>query len=402
MLKIAYVCEPQIGGTYTSFRQVREQLLPQGIDYRCVPPMDRQVFAASRFANDEGVDFIDYPESGPAGMARRLAGHLREQRYSAVVILPGCYPFVSSLPPYLPREIRCLARMPHNARGVYWPTAVMADHFNRIVAVGPRLKRDLVSRYGVPEAKVEVVANGVDAAHLEAGDDASARRAVYVGRIEDVQKNVFLLPRILARALKRRPDVRLTVAGSGPDSDRLRARFVSAGLENHVDLLGRVDPAEIPALLRRHGVFLLPSRFEGCSNSTLEAMACGCVPLVSRLPGISDEMVVQGQSGFLFAPGDWRGMGDEWGRLAQSETDWTRVRAAARDRVVARFSLERMGEAYACLFRSVVEEPDGRPPPKALGEFALDPRLKPTWRRWIPEGAKKSLRTWAARMGISP
>mgnify|MGYP001765159409 CR=1 FL=1 len=402
MLKIAYVCEPQIGGTYTSFRQVREQLLPRGIDYRCVPPLDRQVFAASRFANDEGVDFIDYPESDPAGMARRLAGHLREQRYAAVVVLPGCYPFVSSLPPYLPREIRCLARMPHNARGVYWPTAVMADHFNRIVAVGPRLKRDLVSRYGVPEAKVEIVANGVDAAHLEAGPDASARRAVYVGRIEDIQKNVFLLPRILARALKRCPDVRLTVAGSGPDSERLRARFVAAGLEGRVDLLGRVDPAEIPPLLRRHGVFLLPSRFEGCSNSTLEAMACGCVPLVSRLPGISDEMVVQGQSGFLFAPGDWRGMGDEWGRLAQSEADWTRVRAAARDRVVARFSLERMGEAYAHLFRSVVGEPDGRPAPKALAEYALDPRLKPTWRRWIPEGAKKSLRTWAARLGISP
>ena len=61
-----------------------------------------------------------------------------------------------------------------------------------------------------------------------------------------------------------------------------------------------------------------------------------------------------------------------------------------------------MGEAYARLFRSVVEEPDGRPPPKALGEFALDPRLKPTWRRWIPEGAKKAMRTWAARLGISP
>lgn len=48
-LKIAYICEPQIGGTYTSFRQVREQLLPMDIDYRCIPPFDKQAFAATRF-----------------------------------------------------------------------------------------------------------------------------------------------------------------------------------------------------------------------------------------------------------------------------------------------------------------------------------------------------------------
>ena len=76
-MKVAYICEPQIGGTYTSFRQVREQLLPKGIDYRCVPPVDGKAFAHTRFAHDEGVDFIEYPHDEPAAMARRLVDHLQ-------------------------------------------------------------------------------------------------------------------------------------------------------------------------------------------------------------------------------------------------------------------------------------------------------------------------------------
>ena len=402
MKKIAYICEPQVGGTYTSFRQVRERLLPKGIDYRCVPPFDKQEFLSTRFAKDEGVDFIDFPDKDPAAMARRLVRHLQEAQFSGMVVLPGCYPFVSGLPPYLPREIRCLARMPHNARGVYVPTALMADHYNRVIAVSPRLKSDLVSKYGVASAKVEVIGNGVDTDRLFPGAGASGHRAVFVGRIEDVQKNVFLLPKILARALALDPEARLTVVGSGPDSDRLRARFSTLGLEDRVELPGRVDAAEIPGILRRHGVFILPSRFEGCSNSTLEAMACGCVPILSRLPGISDQLVVHGRSGFLFPPDDWKGMGDAWGRLARSEDLWRPMQAAARERMVSCFSLDRMAEGYARLFESVLAEPDSRPAPKSLDEFSIHPGLGPTWRRWIPEAAKKRLRSWAARAGISP
>ncbi len=335
-------------------------------------------------------------------MARYLVRHLQAECYSAAVILPGCYPFVSSLPPYLPREIRCIARMPHNARGVYGPTALMADHYNRVIAVSPRLKEDLVSQYGVPDAQVEVVGNGVDTDRLFPGADASVHRAVFVGRIEDVQKNVFLLPKILQRALTHDPRAYLTVVGNGPDSDRLRERFRTMGLEGHFEMTGRVDSASIPAILQQHGVFILPSRFEGCSNSTLEAMACGCVPILSRLSGISDHMVVHGQSGFLFAPDDWRGMGDEWGKLVLSEDTWREVRRATRDRVASQFSLERMAEEYARLFQAVMVEPDLRPAPLSLDTYRIHPQLGPTWRRWIPDALKKRLRTWAARIGISP
>ena len=401
-MKVAYICEPQIGGTYTSFRQVREQLLPKGIDYRCVPPVDGKAFANTRFAHDEGVDFIEYPHDEPAAMARRLVDHLQAEQFSSVVILPGCYPWVSSLPPFLPREIRCLARMPHNGRGVYQPTALMAAHYDRIIAVAPRLRDDLVATYGVPPGQVEIIANGVDTERFYPGPEANVKQAIFVGRLEDLQKDVFLLPKILACARKIHPEAHLTVAGAGPDADRLRERFQKAGQEGHFTLLGQVPPAELPAVLRHCGTFILPSRFEGCSNATLEAMASGCVPLLSRLPGISDHLVAEGQSGFLLAPGDWRGMAEAWGRLMDSEETWRQMRQAARDKMTAAFSQEHMGANYARTFADVVAAPNRRPPPRPLAEFKIHPGLGPTWRRWIPERVKKQLRTWAARFGFSP
>lgn len=402
MMKVAYICEPQIGGTYTSFRQVRDRLLRRGIDYRCVPPLDRQEFAGSRYEHDAGVDFLDYPDREPAGMAQHLVRHLVENSFAAVVVLPGCYPWVSSLPPYLPREIRCLARMPLNARGVYWPTAALADHFNRIIAVAPRLKHDLTSRYGVAGDQVVVIANGVDTDQFTPGAAASPRRAIYVGRIEDYQKNVFLLPKILGRALTHDPEVHLTVVGSGPDSDRLQKRFIAAGLKGHFEMMGRVNQADLPEILRPNGVFILPTRFEGSSNSTLEAMASGCVPLLSRLPGITDEMAMDQETGFLFAPADWKGAGDAWGGLMRTEVKWQKMHRAARERAVTHFSLDRMAAAYADLFRQVLAAPDPRPAARPLGDFIVDTRLGPTWRRWIPEGLKKRLRTWAAHFSVSP
>jgi len=95
-------------------------------------------------------------------------------------------------------------------------------------------------------------------------------------------------------------------------------------------------------------------------------------------------------------------MGSAWGRLVRAEQDWVRMRREARDRVVTHFSLERMGAAYARLFRAVVEEPDLRPPARPLADYALNARLSSTWRRWIPDRLKKHFRTWAARAGFSP
>ena len=131
-------------------------------------------------------------------------------------------------------------------------------------------------------------------------------------------------------------------------------------------------------------------------------MACGCVPLLSRLEGISDFLVDHGKSGFLFVPGDGKAMGDTWGHLIQEQSLWLRIGAEARQKVESCFSLNRMADQYAQLFHAVQDEPRASPEPRSLDTFSIHPRLGPTWRRWIPDSVKKCMRTMAARVGVSP
>jgi L-malate glycosyltransferase len=96
---------------------------------------------------------------------------------------------------------------------------------------------------------------------------------------------------VLIKALARVKDVaglpRVTCAiyGEGDDEDRLKALARSLGLEGAVSFGGRAPHADIPEILASHDVAVYPSRSESFGVSALEAMACGCVVILSDAPG---------------------------------------------------------------------------------------------------------------------
>jgi glycosyltransferase involved in cell wall biosynthesis len=97
------------------------------------------------------------------------------------------------------------------------------------------------------------------------------------------------------------PDLHLILIGDGPDRSRLE-RFVHlAEGEGHVHFLGRQPDAA--ALLGHAEVVWVPSRKHGGVNVALEAMAAGRPVVASRLPALA-EVLSDGQTGFLIAPGD--------------------------------------------------------------------------------------------------
>lgn len=402
-MKVAYICEPQVGGTYTSFLSIREGLLKHGIDYRCVPPFPASHYTSSHFIHDPAVDFVDMEQSDYAEMAKALVGHLERNHYQVVVILPGCYPYVTSMIAYLPKSIRCVARLPHNARGVYWPTKAVSAYLNGIVAVSPRLKNDLVKGYRQDQQKIRVIPNGVDTDMFSESSVASAGHAVYVGRLDQYQKNIFLLPEVLFFARQQCADLQLTVVGSGPDGKALHEKFIQRGLIECVQMTGRLSREEVRDVLSHAGVFILPSLFEGCSNSTLEAMACGCVPLLSRLKGITDFIVDDGTSGLLFSSNDSRAIGLAWAGLVKNRGHYEGMRRAARKKIETQFSIAQVAIDYKRLFEDIVTSPDLRAHTEPVDAFKMnDALLQGSWRRLIPSSIKRRGRMVLSRFGVSP
>src|SRR5690606_29013065 len=140
------------------------------------------------------------------------------------------------------------------------------------------------------------------------------------------------------------------VIGDGPDRDALVRTAGEAGLEACVTWAGQL--ADVPARLLESRVFLLTSRWEGVSIAMLEAMACGCVPVVSDVGDLRD-VVADGENGYVLSGDDIDGYVARLEALLSDRSHWERLssnaratarRTAGKDVVAARWS-ETIGRA---------------------------------------------------------
>jgi glycosyltransferase involved in cell wall biosynthesis len=161
---------------------------------------------------------------------------------------------------------------------------------------------------------------------------------LFLGRLE-AEKGVFDLLEAVASLRVRVPDIRLVCAGEG---DRAGvARFAARlGIADAVKFTGWVGPSGKRALLESAAVFALPSYGEGLPLGLLEAMAAG-VPVVASPVGGIPEVVADGTSGLLAAPGDKAALARHLAKLLLEPAAAARIGAAARETVRLRFAPER-------------------------------------------------------------
>src|SRR5439155_7036114 len=109
---------------------------------------------------------------------------------------------------------------------------------------------------------------------------------------------------------------------------------------------------EIPPILRMSAVYVNSSRFEGMSNTILEAMASR-LPVVATAVGGNPELVRDGRTGYLVPPGDPASMADRLERLLGDPNLSAEMGREARRIVETHHSLDGMIRAYAELYTSV-------------------------------------------------
>jgi glycosyltransferase involved in cell wall biosynthesis len=191
--------------------------------------------------------------------------------------------------------------------------------------------RDRVVEGGLPPDRVTVLPNPVAVADAPREPPAGPPRVVYAGRLV-AEKGV----RTLLNAVSAfPPGVRLAVVGSGRLEREVRDRVRAERLP--VDLLGPTDPAGVAAHLRASTAAVLPALWwENCPMAVLEAAAQG-VPVVASAVGGIPELVDDGVTGCLVAPGDA-------GALATAVTDLVADPEAARR--MGRLAWERVRERH--------------------------------------------------------
>ncbi len=216
---------------------------------------------------------------------------------------------------------------------------------------------------GIRPSRLLTIRNGIDLERFAFTGPAPDGPVVTVSRLSP-EKGVDNIVRAAAIAIRQNPELRIEVAGDGPCLPEVRQMIAELGLEGQVSLLGTVR--DVPSLLARAGLFVLPSRSEGVSLTLLEAMARG-LPVVATKVGGTPEVVVDGETGILVPPEDPQALAEAIIRVRGDHEAARRMGEVGRRRVERLFDIRRMVADYEALYR---ETSDLRDPGSARSTLA--------------------------------
>jgi len=235
------------------------------------------------------------------------------------------------------------------------------------IFVNANAVRDLcVDEEGIAAEKVAVIRNGIDLRAFDAAAKLPLEKEVppsrptvaMVGNLHPV-KGHFNLVEAVALLKPQFPDLLVLCAGEGPMRPVIEQQIAHHGLRETMLLLGH--RRDVPALLLRAQVAVLPSHAEGMSNALIEAMAAS-LPVVATAVGGNVELVVEagaGATGHLVPPHKPAQLAERLAGLLRDPQRCRALGAAGRKRVEGELTLEamtrRIGELYRSLLQSTAQ-----------------------------------------------
>jgi glycosyltransferase involved in cell wall biosynthesis len=242
------------------------------------------------------------------------------------------------------------------AQGLVLPT------FDRVIAVSSRIRREAI-RLGVAEARLDLVHNAIVvenyrpdrlrriAFRVAHGFQDHDRLIGNVGRLSREKGQADFL-RAGAALARRRPSVRLVLAGDGPDRDALGRLAQELGIADRVRFLGHVP--DMRPVYDGIDVLALTSYTEGLPNVLLEA-ACMGKPVLATDVGGSAEIVQHEVNGLLVRPGRVDAIEAGLARLLDRHDEATEFATAAATDVVSRFDFRARTRRIEDLYESVID-----------------------------------------------
>jgi glycosyltransferase involved in cell wall biosynthesis len=227
-------------------------------------------------------------------------------------------------------------------RAIYRIVLANAD---LIVAVSQGLARRAMQEFGLSQAQVTVIPNGVDHSIFkpEAATEGDAGRPLPERYLASVglyipRKAYPCLLKAFSILATRYPDIHLVAAGNdGPELEPLRGEIDRLGLGPRVHLLQSLSPPQVAHLLARALACVQPALAEGLPLAALEAGAAGTPLVLSNIPG-HDEIVDHEVSGMLFPVNDPVACAVATSRILDQPEFGRRLAAAQRAQSLERYT----------------------------------------------------------------
>jgi len=240
---------------------------------------------------------------------------------------------------------------------------MMLRHSAAVTTCGPRFANVVAEFANLDRERIDVLPFGVDLNAFDPeGIESANGHASSVGTpgVVGFYKGFRAVygPTILMHAipivLERAPRTRFELVGDGAQLDECRAMAQAFGVCDSVTWLPRRSQDEIPGLLARWDVSVIPSVHEAFGVAALESSAMRVPVVASDVCGLRDT-VVDGQTGRLVPPGDSKAFADAIVDLLNDQAKRHRMGEAGRAFVSERFEAADMHDRWLRYFERVRE-----------------------------------------------
>jgi glycogen synthase len=236
--------------------------------------------------------------------------------------------------------------------------------FQNVLSVSQYIKEALVDKGGLISENIAVIYNGIDTSkfrpkEFDLNGYSKELSLLYAGSLV-WHKGVHTAIEAMALLTNKHQmkDVSLTIVGSGhPDYEtQIRSLVEREGQEQWVRFLGRVERDEMPALLKRFDVLILPSIWdEPLARIVQEAMASGLV-VIGTDTGGTKEIIKDYETGLIFPPGDSNKLAECIKRLIDDPDLVTSFAKNGRELVERQFDIRRMVDEIENYLECVVKK----------------------------------------------
>lgn len=296
--------------------------------------------------------------------------------------------FAQAIIRMLPDKLPIVPILHNDHKWIYKIGCSSSDAWNMLIAVSPKLLEN--ARSVVKNRPIKLISYGVEipdnALQIIKSKIDKPFNLVYIGHLVNAQKGILLLPYIFRLLINNGVEFNASIVGDGPDKIKLYNLLKRLNLINKVSLIESLPNNRVYQILSNAHILLLPSYYEGLGIVLLEAQANRCVPICSKLTGITDFAVVNGVTGMLVDIGDIEGFANAITELYLNRIKWRKMAESGYNYVREKFSADAMGRKYKQIILDLV---NGKYPlPKSRKR--LFPNLKLiSWKDFVPTSIRK-------------
>jgi glycogen synthase len=219
----------------------------------------------------------------------------------------------------------------------------ITNRSDRVIVCSFYMREQVAEIFGVPDERISVIWNGIDPADLQphARPELEALRSRFatpdeklvllIGRLV-YEKGFQLALEAMPELIRRNPEIRFLVAGSGTHEDELRRQADDLDLMGHGTFLGWMGDDVLHSLYRIADVCVVPSIYEPFGLVALEAMASGCPCIVADTGGLR-EVVPHEEAGLRFTAKDPGALAETVERIIRDHALRERLIAEAAEHV---------------------------------------------------------------------